>query len=131
MCVMKNRLLTARLVGAVMRKVLFVVAVGLVATTAAAQTIGPGGVPLAPGASQPRDFTPGGTGPGGGVAPGRAAPRTNIDREGAGGTRLAPGSAGSVGTPTQSTQTVTRPTIRAKKARMDRKTRRGRGATVK
>jgi hypothetical protein len=114
-----------------MRKVLFVVAVGMATSAAAQTTIGPGGVPLAPGPSQPRDFTPGGTGAGGGIAPGRAAPRTNIDREGAGGTRLAPGSAGSVGTPTQSKQTVTRPTISAKKGRIQRKIRRGRDARIK
>jgi hypothetical protein len=63
------------------------------------QTIGPGGIPMAPGPSQPRDFTPGGIGPGGGaVAPGRAARGVNIERTGPGGTRLAPGPAGNVGT---------------------------------
>jgi hypothetical protein len=51
------------------------------------------------GPSQPRDFTPGGIGPGGGaVAPGRAARDVNIERIGPGGTRLAPGPAGNVGT---------------------------------
>jgi hypothetical protein len=62
-----------------------------------AQTIGPGGVPMAPGPSQPRDFTPGGIGPGGGqVAPGRAARGVNMERTGPGGGRVAPGPAGSV-----------------------------------
>jgi hypothetical protein len=80
---------------------LFVAAVGGLAcvTTAPAQTIGPGGVPIAPGPSQPRDFTPGGIGPGGvPVAPGPAARGVNIERTGPGGGPLAPGPAGSVGT---------------------------------
>jgi len=61
------------------------------------EAIGPGGIRMAPGASQPRDFTPGGIGPGGRVAPGPAARGVNVDRIGPGGTRLAPGSARSVG----------------------------------
>jgi len=92
-------------------------------TTCLAQTesIGPGGIRMAPGASQPHDFTPGGVGPGGAIAPGRAARDANMDRVGPGGTRLAPGSAGSVGTgPRLRTQTVApssggiRGTIRSK-----------------
>src|SRR4051794_20631719 len=77
---------------------------------AAAQTMapGPGGVPMAPGPSQPHDYTPGGVGPGGvAVAPGRAARRVNMDRIGPGGGALAPGSAGNVGTgPTLRSPTV-------------------------
>jgi hypothetical protein len=78
------------------------------ATAALAQAIGPGGIPMAPGPSQPRDFTPGGIGPGGvPVAPGPAARGINIEQIGPGGGRLAPGPAGSVGTgPTLRTQTV-------------------------
>jgi len=61
------------------------------------QAIGPGGTPMAPGASQPRDFTPGGIGAGGvKVSPGRATRGVNVQRIGPGGTRLAPGSAGTV-----------------------------------
>ena len=61
------------------------------------QTIGPGGTPMVPGPSQPRDFTPGGTGAGGAaVAPGRAARGANVERIGPGGTPLAPGPTGSV-----------------------------------
>jgi hypothetical protein len=57
-----------------------------------AQATGPGGVPMAPGPSQPPAFTPGGIGPGGGrVAPGPAAGNVNIERIGPGGGRLAPG----------------------------------------
>jgi hypothetical protein len=104
-----------------MRTVLAALAVITATTMAEAQqTIGPGGVPMAPGPSQPRDFTPGGVGPGGAVAPGPAARGANIDREGPGGTRFAPGPAGSVGSgPTPPSQTVIpsgslRPTIRAK-----------------
>jgi hypothetical protein len=68
-------------------------------TTSNAQTIGPGGGPMAPGPSQPRDFTPGGIGAGGtSVAPGAAARGVNVERIGPGGGRLAPGAAGSVGT---------------------------------
>jgi hypothetical protein len=107
-----------------MRVFLWAVAIGVLAgtmATAQTQTIGPGGVPLAPGPSRPRDFVPGGIGPGGAVAPGPAARGGNIDREGPGGTRIAPRPAGSVGTgPTPPTQTVVpsgtlRPTIRAKR----------------
>src|SRR4051812_4644692 len=65
---------------------------------ALAQTIGPGGVPMAPGPSQPRDFTPGGISPGGRVAPGAAARGVDIERPGPAGARLAPGPAGSVST---------------------------------
>jgi hypothetical protein len=92
-------------------------------TPLSAQTIGPGGGPMAPGPSQPRDFTPGGIGAGGvGVAPGRAARDVNIERIGPGGGRLAPGPAGSVGTgPTLDSPTVApssggvRTTIRTKR----------------
>jgi len=75
----------------------------------AAQTIGPGGGPIAPGPSQPRGYTPGGTGAGGvTVAPGPAARGINVDRDSPGG-RLAPGSAGSVSTaPAARTTTVLR-----------------------
>jgi len=63
------------------------------------ERIGPGGIPMAPGPSQPRDFTPGGIGPGGvPVAPGPAARDTMIERIGPGGVPLAPGPAGNVGT---------------------------------
>jgi hypothetical protein len=74
-----------------------------------AQTIGPGGGPIAPGPSQPRGYTPGGTGAGGvTVAPGPAARGVNVDRDSPGG-RLAPGSAGSVSTaPTARTTTAVR-----------------------
>ena len=80
-----------------------------VASLALAQTIGPGGGPIAPGPSQPRGYTPGGTGAGGvTVAPGPAARGVNVDRDSPGG-RLAPGSAGSVSTaPTARTTTVVR-----------------------
>jgi hypothetical protein len=76
--------------------------------TGLAQTVGPGGVILAPGPSQPHDFTPGGIGPGGVlIAPGPAARDVNIDRIGPGGGLLAPGPAGSVGTgPTPPRTTV-------------------------
>src|SRR5262245_12028105 len=105
-----------------MRAVLAAIAlVVMAAASAAAQTtLGPGGVPMAPGPSRPHDFTPGGVGPGGAVAPGPAARGANIDREGPGGTRIAPGSAGSVGRGrTPPSQTVVpsgslRPTIRSK-----------------
>jgi hypothetical protein len=77
---------------------------------ALAQTerIGPGGVPMAPGPSQPRDFTPGGIGAGGApVAPGPAARDVNVERIGPGGGALAPGPAGNVGTgPTPRTPAV-------------------------
>ena len=61
------------------------------------EAIGPGGIRMAPGPSQPHNYTPGGIGPGGKVAPGPAARGVNVDRIGPGGTRLAPGAAGSVG----------------------------------
>ena len=72
------------------------------------QTIGPGGVPMAPGPSQPHDYTPGGIGPGGvPVAPGAAARDANVERIGPGGGPLAPGPAGNVGTgPTLRTPAV-------------------------
>jgi hypothetical protein len=61
------------------------------ATLAWAQTIGPGGGPIAPGPSQPHGYTPGGTGPGGvSVAPGPAARGVNVERVGPGGSILAP-----------------------------------------
>src|SRR5918912_1354269 len=59
------------------------------------ERIGPGGVPMAPGPSQPHDYTPGGIGAGGvPVAPGAAARDVNVDRIGPGGVPLAPGPAG-------------------------------------
>jgi len=72
------------------------------------ERIGPGGVRMAPGPSQPHDFTPGGIGAGGvPVAPGPAARDVNVERIGPGGTALAPGPAGSVGTgPVLRTPTV-------------------------
>jgi len=83
-----------------MRRVsLTVIALMALADLACAQpqAIGPGGTPMAPGPSQPRDFTPGGIGAGGvKVAPGRSARGVNFERIGPGGTRLAPGSAGTV-----------------------------------
>jgi hypothetical protein len=92
-------------------------------SAAAAQTTGPGGLPMAPGPSQPRDFTPGGIGPGGGpIAPGPAARGVNIERLGPAGLPIAPGPAGSVGTgPTLDSPTVApssggvRTTIRTKR----------------
>jgi hypothetical protein len=91
-------------------RILSVAAAAMMASIAAggAQTIGPGGIPIAPGPSQPRDFTPGGIGPGGvPVAPGPAARDVNIERIGPGGGPLAPGPAGSVGTgPTVQLPTV-------------------------
>jgi hypothetical protein len=101
------------------------IALLLMAAHASAQTLapGPGGVPMAPGPSQPHDYTPGGVGPGGvAVAPGRAARGVNMDRIGPGGGALAPGTAGSVGTgPTLRTPSVApssggiRTTIRSKR----------------
>ena len=101
------------------------IALLLIAGHGSAQTLapGPGGGPMAPGPSQPHDYTPGGTGAGGvAVAPGRAARRVNTDRIGPGGGALAPGSAGSVNTgPTVRTPTVApssggiRTTIRSKR----------------
>jgi hypothetical protein len=79
------------------------------AHVSSAQTIGPGGGPIAPGPSQPRGYTPGGSGAGGvTVAPGPAARGVNVDRDSPGG-RLAPGSAGSASTaPAARTTTVLR-----------------------
>lgn len=72
---------------------------GLVTALAQTERIGPGGIPMAPGPSQPRDFTPGGIGPGGvPVAPGSAARDVMIERIGPGGVPIAPGPAGNVGT---------------------------------
>jgi hypothetical protein len=95
------------------------------------QAIGPGGVPMAPGPSQPRDFTPGGVGPGGvKVAPGRAARNANVERTGPGGTKLAPGPAGSVGrastlrAPTVAPSSGVRGTIKAKRRPIYRKKKR-------
>jgi hypothetical protein len=93
-------------------RTLGLVTVALIAwsVSALAQTerIGPGGVRMAPGASQPHDFTPGGIGAGGvPVAPGSAARDVNVERIGPGGTALAPGPAGNVGTgPTLRTPAV-------------------------
>jgi hypothetical protein len=89
-----------------------VVAVALIGCSLSAlgqtERIGPGGVRMAPGPSQPHDFTPGGIGAGRvPVAPGPAARDVNVERVGPGGTALAPGPAGSVGTgPTLRTPTV-------------------------
>jgi hypothetical protein len=112
------RLATSRVVNeiflcrsAVMRT-LVLVTVALIGYSASAvaqtQRIGPGGVPMAPGPSQPRDFTPGGIGAGGvPVAPGPAARDVNVERIGPGGGALAPGPAGNVGTgPTPRTPAV-------------------------
>src|SRR3954464_15795035 len=113
-----------------MRLLTAAIALLLMADHASAQTLapGPGGGPMAPGPSQPHDYTPGGTGAGGvAVAPGRAARRVNMDRVGPGGGALAPGSAGQVGTgPTLRTPTVAssggglRTTIRSKNHRQFR-----------
>ena len=99
-----------------------IVVAPLLSEMAMAQTIGPGGVPLAPGPSQPRDFTPGGISPGGRVAPGPAARGVNIEGTGPAGDRLAPGPAGSVSTdPTPRTPVIAplprdlRTTIRSKR----------------
>jgi len=80
----------------------------LASAFAQTESIGPGGVRMAPGPSQPHDYTPGGKGAGGvRVAPGAAARGVNVDRVGPGGTRLAPGPAGNVGTgPTLRTPAV-------------------------
>jgi len=80
-------------------RVLAIIAALMVADVALAQTerIGPGGIPMAPGPSQPRNFTPGGIGAGGvQVAPGTAARGVNVERIGPGGGPLAPGPAGTV-----------------------------------
>jgi hypothetical protein len=106
------------------------------AQIAPGQAIGPGGVPMAPGASQPHDFTPGGRGPGGvKVAPGSSAREVDIERRGPGNTRLAPGRAGRVGTgPTVRTQVIAPSsgevsrTIKAKKRKIYRGKRKRRGA---
>jgi len=85
-----------------------VVLAGTSLAIAQGQAIGPGGVPMAPGPSQPHDYTPGGPGPAGvPVAPGRAARGANVERIGPGGVVLAPGRAGEVGAaPSSSTPTV-------------------------
>src|SRR5262245_64705038 len=110
-----------------------IVVAPLLSEIAMAQTIGPGGVPMAPGPSQPRDFTPGGISPGGRVAPGPAARGVDIERTGPAGDRLAPGPAGSVSTdPTPRTPAVAplprdlRTTIRSKGRHMHRKGKRAR-----
>jgi hypothetical protein len=79
-----------------------------VSALAQTERIGPGGVRMAPGPSQPRDFTPGGIGAGRvPVAPGPAARDVNVERIGPGGGALAPGPAGNVGTgPTLRTPAV-------------------------
>jgi hypothetical protein len=80
----------------------------LLSAIAQTESIGPGGVRMAPGPSQPHDYTPGGKGAGGvRVAPGAAARGVNVDRIGPGGTVMAPGPAGNVGTgPTLRTPVV-------------------------
>jgi len=61
-----------------------------------AQTIGPGGVPIAPWLPLP-GYTPGGVGPGGTeIAPGPAARGIAIEQTGPGFVRLAPGPAGEI-----------------------------------
>jgi hypothetical protein len=98
------------------------------AQIAPGQTIGPGGVPMAPGPSQPRDFTPGGVGPGGTrVAPGAAARDVDIERRGPGNTRLAPGRAGRAAPSTGAQTQVIAPsssglsgTVKAKKRKLYR-----------
>jgi hypothetical protein len=66
------------------------------ATMSFAQVIGPGGVLIAPGPSQP-NYTPGGVGPGGTlVAPGPAGRDITIEQPGPGGIRMVPGPAGSI-----------------------------------
>jgi hypothetical protein len=79
---------------------------------AAQTTIGPGGGPMAPGASQPPGYIPGGAGPGGvQVAPGPAARGVNVERTSPGGTALAPGAAGRVSTAPSRVSTA--PRVRA------------------
>ncbi len=98
------------------------------AQIAPGQTIGPGGVPMAPGPSQPRDFTPGGRGPGVvKVAPGAAARDVDIERRGPGNTRLAPGRAGRAAPSTGAQTQVIAPssgglsgTVKAKKRKVYR-----------
>src|ERR1700674_4531634 len=66
------------------------------AAVSSAQVIGPGGVLIAPGPSQP-NYTPGGVGPGGTlVSPGPAGRDISIEQPGPGGIRIAPGPAGSI-----------------------------------
>ena len=116
-----------------MRVLVTIVVALLLSEGALAQTIGPGGVPLAPGPSQPRDFTPGGISPGGAVAPGPAARGVNIERTGPAGDRIAPGPAGSVSTDPTPPRPVVAPlprdlraTIRSKGRHMYRKHKRAR-----
>jgi hypothetical protein len=69
--------------------------VALAPAARAQTTIGPGGIPIAPGPSQP-NYVPGGIGPGGTpVAPGPAA-RGVIQEIGPGGIPIAPGPAGRI-----------------------------------
>jgi hypothetical protein len=66
------------------------------AIAAHAQVIGPGGVLIAPGPSQP-NYYPGGLGPGGAiVSPGPAGRNIPLEQPGPGGIRIAPGPAGSI-----------------------------------
>jgi hypothetical protein len=61
-----------------------------------AQVIGPGGVLISPGPSQP-NYNPGGVGPGGAiVSPGPAGRDIPLEQPGPGGIRIAPGPAGSI-----------------------------------
>jgi hypothetical protein len=72
------------------------IALLLPACILSAQTIGPGGIPIAPGPSQP-GYTPGGIGPGGiPIAPGPAARSipSIVTGPGPGGIPIAPGPAG-------------------------------------
>jgi len=72
------------------------------AALSSAQVIGPGGVLIAPGPSQP-NYTPGGVGPGGTlVSPGPAGRDIPIEQPGPGGIRIAPGPAGSIAAQRQS-----------------------------
>lgn len=90
---MRARLSTA--IHAVAAVMLMVPGVGV----SCAQVIGPGGVLIAPGPSQP-DSTPGGIGPGGArggrISPGPAGRDITIEQPGPGGIRIAPGPAGSI-----------------------------------
>src|SRR5580704_4005003 len=66
------------------------------AAVSVAQVVGPGGVLIAPGPSQP-NYTPGGIGPGGTlVSPGPSGRDISIEQPGPGGIRIAPGPAGSI-----------------------------------
>jgi hypothetical protein len=83
--------------GMALRLALLAIVSWSMSALAQTKSIGPGGILMAPGPSQPHDFTPGGTGAGGvSVAPGRAARDADIERIGPGDTAVAPGPAGRV-----------------------------------